>query len=221
MMPQDHIPLSPEQAQAYRDKFSAMPKFATLAIQPGSAEWPTNIEVNSTIPDLLIVKHKMFTDERGETEAPFIFSQIEKVLGRELKMTQTTRSRNMKVGTRRGLHTAPYLKITECTSGKVTVVAVDCREGSPSFMKIATIDLVCSKGEQIGTGLVIPCGCAHAYITLTDDADYQYISTGVWTPEIEVGISFMDPRIMAGLPNPPTILSEKDKANAFVSEIFS
>lgn len=220
MLLSEQVSRAPGEIAEIRQKIEAMPGYSPLALGPGSPDWPKNIEVHSLVPDLLIVRHEVFKDDRGETEVPIILSQIERILGCGLKIVQNTRSRNRLAGTGRGAHTAPYYKITECTSGRVQTIVLDMRRDSPSFLKVATVILESSQGQASGVSLVIPPTCAHAYLTLLPDSAYQYMQTGEWTKDVEVGFNLLDPYILPHLADEPLVLSNKDKRNDFVSKVF-
>jgi dTDP-4-dehydrorhamnose 3,5-epimerase len=115
-----------------------------------------------------------------------------------------------KKGTLRGLHfqTNPksQIKLVRCTKGKILDVAVDLREGSPTYKNWIAVELTEENKKQV----FIPKGFAHGFLTLTDDAEVQYKVDEYYSPENDRSIRFDDPEIgvVWGIDDP--ILSEKD-----------
>src|SRR4029079_12732230 len=82
---------------------------------------------------------------------------------------------NSRVGTPRGLHyqAPPYgeKKLVRCIRGAIFDVAVDLRPDSPTFRKWAGAELTADNRR----GLYVPIGCAHGFLTLTDEAEVLYM----------------------------------------------
>ncbi len=168
------------------------------------------MEILSTeIPDLLVIKPNVFTDDRG-----YFFESYNKVkladAGIDVNFVQDNESRSMK-GVLRGLHFqhAPYAqgKLVRVISGAVLDVAVDIRKDSPTFGKWASILL---SGEN-KLMYWIPEGFAHGFLTLQDNTIFTYKCSGVYNKMAEGSIKWDDPdlNIEWGTDNPT--LSAKDK----------
>jgi len=123
----------------------------------------------------------------------------------QVNLSVTTRR-----GTVRGLHLqrAPALecKLVSCIGGRVFDVAVDLREGSPTFGRWHGVELA---GED-GRALLIPPGCAHGFQALTDGAQLVYQHTAMWAADCEDGVCHDDPRLAIAWPLPVTLLSPRD-----------
>ena len=85
-------------------------------------------------------------------------------------------------------------------------VAVDIREGSPTYKKWVAVEL----SEENKKQLLVPKGFAHGFVTLTEDVEVQYKVDEYYSPENDWSIRFNDPEIGVdwGVENP--ILSAKD-----------
>jgi len=134
--------------------------------------------------------------------------------GIELAVAQTNLSRNTKRGTLRGLHyqaePAPDPKLVRCTAGRIFDVAVDLRPASPTFCRWVGAEL---DGER-QNALFVPAGCAHGFLTLSDDAEVTYLMGAAYVPELARGVRWNDPAFAIAWPFPPAVMSERDATYA-------
>lgn len=124
---------------------------------------------------------------------------------------QDNQSYSAKKGTLRGLHFQKgkdsQAKLVRCTCGAVLDVAVDLRKGSPTYKKWTSVRLSAENKREF----LIPRGFAHAFLTLTDDVEFQYKADNFYAPASDRNIRWNDPEIGVkwGVENP--ILSAKDQ----------
>src|SRR5689334_2314325 len=124
-----------------------------------------------SLQGLLLVKPRVFTDERGF----FVESwQAERYRqhGLDVSFVQDNHSRSTK-GTIRGLHfqRAPgQAKLLRVARGAIFDVAVDIRKDSPTFGKWEGVHLDDANQHQ----LFVPVGFAHGFAVLSDVADVLY-----------------------------------------------
>ena len=177
--------------------------------------------IKTEIPDVILIKPKVFQDERGFFLETYKKSDFEKV-GIKAEFVQDNHSKSVK-GVLRGLHfqKKPFAqgKLVRCIRGKIFDVAVDIRKGSPTFGKWVGYEL----SEENRYILWIPEGFAHGFLTLSDEAEVIYkVSGGEYSPEHDAGIIWNDPDIDIKWPLDQVdeiILSEKDKKLPFLKEI--
>ena len=115
-------------------------------------------------------------------------------------------------GVLRGLHYQlrhPQGKLVCVVSGEVLDVAVDIRKGSPRFGQWESVLLSADNRRQ----LYVPPGFAHGFCTLSEEADFLYKCTDVYTPGDEYGIAWDDPDIGIEWPRLDYLLSDKDRIN--------
>ena len=111
----------------------------------------------------------------------------------------------------RGLHMQhPHAqgKLVQCLRGTVLDIAVDVRDGSPTFGEHVTHEL----SEQNGVQLWIPEGFAHGFVVLSDEALFHYKCTVPYDPDGQVSIRWDDPELGIDWRVEAPILSEKDAA---------
>ena len=114
-------------------------------------------------------------------------------------------------GTTRGLHyqaaSHPEAKFFRCIRGETFNVAVDMREGSPTFGRWVGVRL----SAENRRALYLPPVCAAGYQTLTDGAEILYAVSGFYAPEAERGVRYDDPALGVEWPLGATAVSEKDR----------
>jgi dTDP-4-dehydrorhamnose 3,5-epimerase len=109
------------------------------------------------------------------------------------------------------------VKFVTCLRGEVLDVAVDLREGSPTFLKWHSEIL---SGNNNKT-LAIPEGFAHGFQTLTDECEMLYFHTESHHPEAEGALNVADPRLAIDWLLPVCGLSDRDAAHPMIASTFS
>ena len=145
----------------------------------------------TTIKDLLIIKPKVFVDDRG-----YFFESYNKELflkmGLDLNFVQDNQSLSQK-GVLRGLHfqNPPHAqgKLVRVIQGSVLDVAVDIRIKSPTYGQHEKIIL---SGEN-KTMFWIPPGFAHGFISLEDNTIFNYKCTAEYSKKSESSLIWNDP----------------------------
>lgn len=130
----------------------------------------------------------------------------------DIRVAQCSTSFNRRRGTLRGLHyqADPYAeaKLVRCTAGAVYDVAVDLRPTSASYLAWTAVELTAVNRRA----LFIPAGCAHGFITLTDDAEVYYQISVPYVATAAQGVRWDDPAFGIRWPMTPTTMSGKDAA---------
>lgn len=161
------------------------------------------------IDGVYLIDTKIFGDERGYFQETYKETDFRDA-GLDYRFVQDNQSRSRR-GVLRGLHYQkeyPQAKLVRVTEGEVFDVAVDIRNGSPTFGKWVGAVLSETNRRQI----MIPGGFAHGFLVLSEYATLCYKCDEVYHPEDEAGIRWDDPEI--GIEWPFTdglTLSEKDK----------
>lgn len=94
----------------------------------------------------------------------------------------------------RGMHFQlyhPQTKLVGVITGKVFDVIVDLREDSNTFGQWRGVYL----SSENRTSLLIPRGCAHGFISLSDNSIVSYKCDGTYDKKTDTGILFSDPEI--------------------------
>lgn len=168
--------------------------------------------IETAIPDLLLLKPKVFGDERGFFMETFRASWFEE---RNIKanFVQDNHSSSAR-GVLRGLHYQiknPQGKLVRVTTGAVYDVAVDMRKSSPTFGKAVGVHLS-AENKNI---FWIPPGFAHGFLVLSDYAEFNYKCTEYYSPEYDRSLLWNDPALKIDWPLGDIVtpvLSAKDQA---------
>lgn len=165
--------------------------------------------IQTELPGVLILEPRAFGDERGFFFETYQAERYDK-LGIPYAFVQDNLSRSAK-GTLRGLHfqePQPQGKLVTVVRGAVQDVAVDIRQGSPTFGKHVSVEL----NDQNHRQLWIPPGFAHGFLALVDGTDFLYKCTDYYAPKCERSIAWNDPALgIAWMLESPK-LSPKDAA---------
>lgn len=163
------------------------------------------------IPDVLLITPKRHGDARGWFSETWSRKAM-LAAGVDTAFVQDNQAFNARKGTLRGLHfqKAPHAqgKLVRVIRGAIYDVAVDIRQGSPTYGQWAGATLTAEAGEQIW----VPRGFAHGYVTLTDDTELFYKVDGDYAPQLEGGVIWNDPDLAIAWPlDGEPVLSDKDQ----------
>lgn len=158
-----------------------------------------------------IVEIEPLEDDRGFFARSYCRDAFKDV-GLDLDIVQSNLSHNTKSGTLRGLHfqasPKPDPKLVSCIQGKIFDVVVDVREGSDTYRQWHGVELTADNH----TSLFVPPGCAHGFITLSDNALVQYQMGEVYVPDLARGVRWDDPAFNIAWPIQPTSIADRDAA---------
>lgn len=173
--------------------------------------------IATAIPDVKVVEPKVFGDSRGYFFESFNQRNFDDALGETLKFVQDNQSRSAR-GVLRGLHyqvRQPQGKLVRVLHGEIYDVAVDIREGSPTFGQWVAELLSAENKKQ----LWIPAGFAHGFVVTSETAEVLYKTTDYWAPQFERCIRWDDPTLAIPWPldGITPIVSDKDKQGMLFS----
>lgn len=164
---------------------------------------------NLDIPDVILVRAKRFSDDRGFFVETYKRDDFE-ANGISETFVQDNHSRST-LGVLRGLHyqKTPRAqgKLIQVLKGEIYDVAVDIRRGSPTYGQWTGIHLSEARSEL----LYVPPGFAHGFCVLSEVADFTYKCTDIYAPETYRGISWDDPDLGISWPIKKPILSRRDQ----------
>ena len=171
------------------------------------------------IPDVKLIEPEVYEDERGFFFESFNQQKFNEAIGENITFVQDNHSKSSK-GVLRGLHyqEAPFEqgKLVRVIAGEVFDVAVDLREGSPTFLKWYAEILTKDNHKTFA----IPEGFAHGFQTLSDDCELLYFHTAVYQPKAEAGLNALDDRLSIDWPFPVTERSMRDQLHPALGDDF-
>ena len=175
--------------------------------------------INTEIEGVVIIEPKVFGDQRGYFFESFNQRDFEEAVSR-VDFVQDNESRSS-YGVVRGLHFQKgkhaQAKLVRVVKGRVLDVAVDIREGSPTYGKHVAVELSARNHRQ----LFLPRGMAHGFSVLSKEAVFQYKCDNYYCPEAEGAIAWDDPDLGIDwrIPKEDVVLSEKDSRHPRLREI--
>jgi dTDP-4-dehydrorhamnose 3,5-epimerase len=130
------------------------------------------------------------------------------------ELVQCSVSFNVCRGTLRGMHwqASPHqeVKLVRCTRGSIWDVIVDLRPGSRSYLRHFGLEL----RADTGTGLYVPEGFAHGFVTLEDATEVFYQMSAFHEPAASRGARWNDPAFGIAWPVKEPILHPRDAGYA-------
>jgi dTDP-4-dehydrorhamnose 3,5-epimerase len=163
---------------------------------------------NTAIDAVKIIVPEVFRDERGYFSEAYRLDQFEE-LGLPGRFVQLNQSGSVK-NVLRGLHfqwEPPMGKLMMVSKGEAFLVAVDIRKNSPTLGKYVSL----IANEKNRKQLYAPASFARGFCVLSDYAEIQYLTTGVYNKEAESGIAYNDSEIGIEWPVKNPVLSGKDQ----------
>lgn len=162
----------------------------------------------TSLPGVLEIFPRVFPDSRGYFFESFRQDWLDK-MGVHESWVQDNQSFSQK-GTVRGLHfqrgAHAQSKLVRVIAGKVLDVAVDLREGSPTFGQVYSTILDIEKNNL----LYIPAGFGHGFSVL-EDAVFVYKCSNYYHKDSEGGVLWSDSTLSIDWQVAEPIVSEKDQ----------
>ncbi|NDW06871.1 dTDP-4-dehydrorhamnose 3,5-epimerase [Jiella pacifica] len=165
--------------------------------------------VETAVAGAYVVEPDPFVDERGIFARTFC-AETFAAKGLVDRFVQTNTSFNPQKGTLRGLHwqEAPKgeAKLVRATRGRLFDIALDLRADSPTYLAHVAVELDADRRNA----LYVPVGCAHGFLTLTDDCEAFYLVSENYSPEASRAVRWDDPAFSIAWPAEPQVISPRD-----------
>lgn len=163
------------------------------------------------LPGAFVVDLEPIEDERGFFARSWCASEFAQN-GLDAVFVQENVGFSSRRGTLRGLHFqhAPHAeaKLVRCTRGAVWDVALDLRPESSATGRWVGVELSADNRRM----LYAPAGCAHGYVTLTDQTEVRYLASRPFAPEAADGVRYDDPAFEIAWPVEVVVVSERDRS---------
>lgn len=164
---------------------------------------------------LVAVRRQRMADERGSLSRLFCADELA-ASGWAWPVAQINHTVTLHRGAVRGFHfqRPPHAeaKLVSCLRGAVWDVAVDLRQGSPTFLQHRAIELSADNGQA----LLIPPGFAHGFQALRDGVELLYLHSAAHAPGYEAGLHPQDPALAVTWPLEVTQMSLRDRSHPFM-----
>lgn len=171
------------------------------------------------IADLHVLQRKPLGDSRGFLQRMFCRDELQDLMAGK-NIAQVNHTFTASRGTVRGMHFQhppdAETKFVSCLRGEIYDVAVDLRQGSPTFLQWHAERLSADNHKT----LVIPEGFAHGFQTLSENCEMLYLHTAAYQPASEGGLNPRDPRLAIEWPLQIAELSRRDAQHPHLAEDF-
>jgi dTDP-4-dehydrorhamnose 3,5-epimerase len=171
----------------------------------------------TALPEVLLLEPAVFGDERGFFMESYNARRFREATGIDATFVQDNHSRSVR-GVLRGIHyqvVRPQGKLVRVAAGRVFDVAVDLRRSSPRFGRWVGVELSDRNNHQ----LWVPPGFGHAFLVLSDSADFLYKTTEYWYREHDRSLRWNDPVLGISWPIADApLLAAKDAAAPLIAE---
>ncbi len=168
---------------------------------------------------LKLIERQRLGDSRGFLSRLFCAEEMA-AAGWTDPVAQINHTRTATRGTVRGMHFQhpPHaeMKLVSCIRGEVWDVAVDLRDGSPTFLRWHAETLSADNRRA----MLIPQGFAHGFQALTDEVELLYCHSAAYCATADAGLNPLDPRLGIGWPLPVDGLSTRDAAHPKIASGF-
>jgi dTDP-4-dehydrorhamnose 3,5-epimerase len=171
--------------------------------------------VETGLPGVLVVERPTHADERGFFREIERRHDLEQTVNHRIIDAQWNHSRSAR-RVLRGIHVATWNKCIYVVRGNAQVVIVDLRPESPTFGAHESLIV----GEQRRAAVFVPAGCGNSYLALSGSVDFMYSVDAEWYPNGEFGIAWDDPDLRIKWKVRQPFLSEKDRRNPTLREVF-
>lgn len=169
----------------------------------------------TAIEGLIVIERPTHSDSRGFFREPFRLNEVEVAVGHSVNFVQQNHARSRQ-GVLRGLHAEGWEKLVYVPHGQVFTAIADIRPESPSFGKVATLEL----GGDGARCLYLPKGLAHGYYVMSDEADYMYLVTKYYDGSDTCGVLWNDPDLAVPWPTVSPVLSDRDRGNPTLRQLL-
>lgn len=164
---------------------------------------------DTAVTGAFLIRPEHLEDERGFFARTYCVRELAEH-GIDAQVVQRSISYNRLLGTLRGMHfqAEPHQenKFVSCIRGSIHDVVIDLRPASPSY-RVCFATTLTDQGFET---LFVPKGCAHGFMTLSDDTVVQYDISDFHHPESARGIRFDDPSFAIEWPMSPAVINARD-----------
>ena len=177
--------------------------------------------VKTSIDGVVLIRRPIHGDFRGFVHEPYNRRELEEATGVDFHPVQWTHAL-MKPGVIKAIHTEDWNKLVYPVTGILYAPIVDLRLESKTFGKVEYITIDNTKEDTKREALFLPGGGIGNSICVLGEEPmhYFYLIDEYWDDAKAKGIAWDDPDLNIKWPVKDPILSERDKKNPTLRQVF-
>ena len=173
----------------------------------------------TSLQGLKVIQRHPRKDSRGQFTRVFCSEELS-AAGWTTPVMQINHSITSAVGSVRGLHyqkpPKAEKKMVLCLRGRVWDVAMDLRASSATFFSWHAEELSAENNKA----MLIPEGFAHGFQVLEGESELLYLHSEQYAPQLEDGLSPMDPRLSIPWPLAIAGMSDRDRELSVLADKY-
>lgn len=168
------------------------------------------------IKGLFLIERETHEDNRGFFREIFHLDELQAITGVDFQVLQANHSHSLP-GVIRALHAERWNKLVYPITGEVFAAIADIREDSETFGKVETFNF--TEGNR--NALFIPIGLANSVCVVGDEpVNYLYLVDSYYDGLDTFAVAWDDPDLAIDWPIKDPIISERDKNNPRLRDLF-
>ena len=175
----------------------------------------------TSIDGVVLIERPVFSDLRGFFHEIFRKNELKDEVGIDFDAVQWSHSMS-KPGVIRAIHTEDWQKLVYPVTGILYAPIVDLRPDSKTFGNVEYIQIDNTKEDSTRQALFLPAGGIGNSICALGDIElhYMYLTDSYWDDAKAQGVAWDDPDLNIKWPIKDPVLSERDKNNPRLRELF-
>ncbi|MFV1917577.1 MAG: dTDP-4-dehydrorhamnose 3,5-epimerase family protein [Patescibacteria group bacterium] len=174
----------------------------------------------TSIPGLLVIEGPTYKDQRGFFHEVFRLKDLELASGIKFRPIQVNHSMSIPKVIR-AIHTETWNKLIYPVTGKMFAAIVDVRPESKVFGRVETFTFDNEPENSTHKALFLPKGLGNSICVIGDEpVNYLYLVDEYWDDKKAKGIAWDDADLKIKWPIKNPIISERDKNNPTLAELY-
>lgn len=182
---------------------------------------PSSYIKKTSIDGVVIIERPLKTDFRGFFHEVYRQNELEEATGVKFSPVQWSHSMS-RAGVIRAVHTETWNKLIYPITGVLYAPIVDLRPESATFGKVEYITIDNTKEDSPRQAVFLPGGGIGNSICVLGNQDlhYLYLVDEYWDDAKARGVAWDDPDLNIKWPVENPVLSDRDKSNPKLREMF-
>ncbi len=174
----------------------------------------------TSIPGLVTIERPVYRDNRGFFHEIFRLNELEKATGIKFNPVQWNHAMSIP-RVIRAIHTEGWNKLIYPVTGKMFTAVCDVRPESKTFGRIEEFTIDNTRKDSPYMALFLPAGMGNSICVVGNEpVHYFYLVDEYWDDKKASGIAWDDPDLAIKWPVKNPIISDRDKNNPTLRELY-